>query len=121
MSCCPDSTGSGESVFVSWRSAAGSTVVCAPAELLDGFRSPASEATLAWFVTVPWLFGRTLIWTLAVPPLATVPSAHVTVPADSEQLPWEALAESKVELDGSMSVTVTPVAPCGPALETPRV
>ena len=31
--------------------------------------------------------GVTLIWTLALAPLAIVPTGHVTVPADWEQLP----------------------------------
>ena len=66
---------------MSSRSAAGSTVVVALAELFDWFRSPASEVTLAWFVTLPSPCGRTLMSTLALPPLATVPSVQVTVPA----------------------------------------
>jgi hypothetical protein len=71
--------------------------------------------TLAWLVTVPWLCGRTWIWTLALPPFVTVPSAHVTVPLASEQLPCEGVAESNVTPPGRSSVTVTPGASCGPA------
>jgi len=38
---------------------------------------------------------------------------YVTVPADSLQVPCEAVAESKVTPLGSVSVSVTPVAPEG--------
>ena len=65
--------------------------------------------------------GRTLIWTVALAPLAIVPSEHVTVPLDCEQVPWEGVAESKVMLAGSVSVTVIPVARAGPALPTVSV
>ncbi len=107
--------------MVSSRSAAGSTVVCALAVSFDELRSPASELTLAWLVMLPSLCGRTLIATLALPPLATVPSAQVTVPDACEQLPCEGVAESKVTPAGRVSVTVTPGAPWGPAFETPSV
>src|SRR5688572_3848062 len=76
---------------------------------------------LASFVTLPSMWGRTLTSTLALPPLATVPSEQVTVPADSEQLPCEDVAESKSALLGRLSTTVTPAALCGPALETASV
>ena len=51
---------------------------------------------MAWFVIDPVDCGVTLIWTLALAPLAIVPSGHVTVPADWEQLPCEGVAELKV-------------------------
>jgi hypothetical protein len=43
------------------------------------------------------------------------------MPPDSEQLPCEGVAESKSALSGRSSMTVTPAALCGPALETPIV
>ena len=42
----------------------------------------------------------------------------MTVPADCEQLPWVGVAESNVTPLGSVSVSVTPVAPEGPELLT---
>ena len=89
MSCWPEDTGSGESDFVMDRSATGSTVVIALAELLAGLGSLTAEETLAWFVIDPVDGGVTLIWTLALAPLAIVPSAHVTVPDVFEQLPCD--------------------------------
>ncbi len=121
VSCWPVWIGSGESVFVSSRSAAGSTVVDALAELFDVLRSPASEVMLAWFVTLPSLCGRILMSMLALPPLVTVPSAQVTVPLACEQVPCDGVAESKVVPAGRVSVTVVPVAVWGPAFETPKV
>ena len=72
--------------------------------------------TLAWLVIDPPEDGTTLMVTLAVPPVATVPSAHVTVPEASEQLPWDGVAEVNVTPPGNVSVTVTPAALEGPAL-----
>ena len=53
MSSSPSSTGSGESVFVSDRSAAASTVVSALAELFEETGSLTPDATPAWLVIVP--------------------------------------------------------------------
>ena len=92
------------------------TVVCAAAELFALLGSASSDDTLAWFDSVPGADGRTRIWMVAVPSSASVPSAQVTVPADCEQLPWEGVADSNVTPLGSVSVTVAPVASCGPAL-----
>ena len=83
--------------MVSDRSAAGSTVVVALAELLAGAGSAVVADTLAWLVIVPSGCGRDrdrdgrARW-----PLASVPSVQVTVPLDWEQLPCEGVAESNV-------------------------
>jgi hypothetical protein len=94
------------------------TVVVALAELFVRTGSRASDVTLAWLVMGPCACGRTLIDAVALPPLLIVPSAQVTVPDDSVQVPCEAVAESNVTPLGSVSVSVTPVAPEGPALLT---
>ena len=78
----------------------------------------ASDVTLAVFVIEPSAWGLILIEAVALPPLLIVPREHVTVPDDSVQVPCEAVAESNVTPLGSVSVTVTPVAPEGPALVT---
>ena len=80
--------------------------------------SVAAELTLAVFVIEPWAWGVTLIETLALPPIAIVPSGHVTVPDAWEQVPWDGVAETKVTPAGRVSVTVVLVAPEGPALLT---
>ena len=121
MSGWPAAIGSGESVFVSERSAAGSTVVPALAELSALLGSATSEVTLASFVIEPSLCGRTLMSTVAPWPLVIVPSGHVTVPLDSEQVPCEGVAESKVTPAGRVSETCTPVALEGPWLLTVSV
>ncbi len=107
MSGWPTSAGSGESVFVTARSATGLTVVVALAELLARLVSIAVEATLAVFVIEPWFCGVTLIETVALAPLSIVPREHVTVPDACEQLPWDGVAESNVTPAGSVSVSVT--------------
>ncbi len=121
MSWWPESTGSGESVLVSERSATGSTVVVALAELLTSTGSAVVADTVAWLVIELPEDGVTLIVTPALPPLLTVPSGHVTVPAACEQLPCVGVADVKVTPPGSVSVTVTPAAEDGPALLTPIV
>ena len=98
------------------RSAAGSTVVVGAGGVVAGTGSAVVAETVAWLVIVPGAERRTLISTVALAPLASVPSAQVTVPLDSEQVPCEGVAESNVTPAGSVSVTVTPV-----ALEGPRV
>ena len=50
-----------------------------------------------------------------------MPSAQVTVPEDSEQVPCEGLAESNIVPPGRLSVTCTAVALDGPALWAVRV
>ena len=89
--------------------------------MLAPFRSPVSDVTFAWFVIVPMLCGVTLTVTLALAVLASVPREHVTVPLACEQLPCDGVAELKVTPAGSVSVSVMPVAPEGPAFATPIV
>src|SRR5207245_1893800 len=74
--------GSGASVLVSGRSAAGFTVVSALAVLSEGSGSGMSELTLAWLVTEPVFCGRTLMSTVPSWPEPSVPSAQLTVPLD---------------------------------------
>ena len=79
------------------------------------------DATLAVLVIEPVFWGRTLIVASAPPPLAIVPSGHVTVPLVCEHVPCEGIAESKVTPAGRVSVSCTPVAARGPALPTVRM
>ena len=67
--------------------AAGFTVVWALALLLELVGSAVLELTLALFVIVPVLCGRTVIVAVAVAALASVPMLHVTVPDAWVQLP----------------------------------
>jgi hypothetical protein len=78
------------------------------------------ELTDAVFDTSPALVGVTSIVTDTSPPLAIVPSAHVTVPLP-EQEPCEALDATNVNPAGNVSVTVVPIAESGPALWTASV
>ena len=90
-------------------------MVVALAELLAKLMSVAAELTLAVLVIDPWFWGTTLIETLAFPPFAIVPSGQVTVPEDSEHVPWEGVAETKVTPAGSVSVSCVDGALEGPA------
>ncbi len=121
VSCWPERIGSGESEFVSTRSATGSTVVVALAALFTRTGSAVAADTLAWFVIELPDVGVTVMVTLAFPPLATEPRLQVTVPLACEQLPWVGVAELNVTPPGRVSVTVTPVAPEGPAFAMPKV
>ena len=103
------------------RSAAGLTVVDALAVLLPEVGSLTLDATVAVLVIVPVDCGRPLIWIVALAPLPTVPSWHVTVPLVCEQVPCDGVAESKIIPAGSVSVTTVPVAARGPALPTVRL
>ena len=69
---------------------------------------------------VPAVCGLTLISTSTIAPLASVPSAQVTVPLDSEQVPCDGVADSKVTPAGRSSVKLTPVALDGPEFSTDR-
>ena len=103
------------------RSAAGLTVVSALAELLAVLGSGVSEDALAWFVSWPGDCGLTFTSTVAFWPSVTVPSAHVTTPSDSRQVPCEGVAESKVTFAGRVSLTWTPLASDGPEFWTVSV
>src|SRR5215510_190883 len=65
---------------------------------------------------VPDAVGATTIVTVAVALFASVPRAHVTMPALFEQVPVLAIAETKFNPAGNVSVTVTLVAEAGPSL-----
>ena len=107
--------------MVSDRLADGFTVVAALAVLFAEFGSLTLDEALAELVIDPVDCGVTVIWTLALAPLASVPSGHVTVPADCEQLPCEGVAELNVTPAGSVSLMDTEVALDGPAFWTPTV
>jgi hypothetical protein len=75
-------TGSGESVLVTERSAEAVTVVLAVVLLLPAFGSFSVAVTLALLVSVPPEVGTvTVMVTVALDPLAIVPKLQVTVPA----------------------------------------
>ena len=76
--------------------------------------------TVAVLVIVPAELGRTTMVTVAEAPLARSPRAQVTVVVP-EQLPWLAVDDRALRPDGSVSVTVTPVAGFGPLLVTVSV
>ena len=76
--------------------------------------------TVAELLSVPAVVGMTLMVTVAVPLLASVPRAQVTLLVPL-QLPCEAVAETKVTFAGSASEVVTPVAASGPLLVATRV
>jgi hypothetical protein len=105
VSSAPAGTGSGESVVVIERSAAGFTVVAALALLLPVLGSLTFEATVAVFVIEPVACGRTTICTVAFAPFATVPSEHETVTPVCEHVPCDGVADSNVTLLGSVSVS----------------
>jgi hypothetical protein len=97
------------------------TVVLSLSLLFAVLGSVSLALTVAVFVIVPPAFGTTWIVIVADPPLESEPSVQETVPAENEQLPWLAVAETKVTPLGRVSVTVTFVAVDGPALVTVRV
>src|SRR5438874_2235734 len=96
------------------------TVVEAVAELLAEFGSGSVAPTVAVLDRVPGWTGVTLMVTVADPPLATDPSAQLTLVVP-EHDPWLAVAEVKITGLGRGSVTTTLVAPEPPALATVRV
>src|SRR5439155_1362529 len=94
------------------------TVVNTLAELLVGSGSGLAEDTVAVSVMTPGWIGVTTTVTEALPPLATVPREHVTRPASSEQDPWLGVAETKMAVEGRVSVTTTSLPASGPLLVT---
>src|SRR5438477_343643 len=120
----PTITVSGEPLFESWTSAAGFTVVSAPARSLDESGSGVVVATVAVLVTLgiaarPALATIVTVTSLAAP-AATVPRLQVTV-AVPEQLPAVVEADTYVRPAGRVSETLTPAAALGPLLWTVRV
>jgi hypothetical protein len=91
------------------------------AALFHSIGSASLPLTLTLLVIDPVVPGVTTIVTLAVPPLGKFPTSQATAPADGMQLPWLGVAETKVTLDGNVSVTVTRVAAEGPLLVTVTV
>src|SRR3989442_1667601 len=87
----------------------------ADAVLLAGFGAGSLPLTVAVLVMVPAVAGAGgLMGIVALAPEARLPTEQVTVPDALVQVPWLALAETKVTPAGSGSVTVTPVAGDGP-------
>jgi hypothetical protein len=101
-------------------------VVVAVALLLAGFGSVWSPLTLAVLVSVPGFVALTTMVMVALAPLERLPRLQVTVPSFGEffvavervQVPWVEDTELKCTVAGKASVTVTPVASCGPLLVT---
>lgn len=96
------------------------TVVEALAVLLAGLGSGSRALAFAVFVIVPAALGRTMIFTVESFPAARLPRLHVTV-AVPEQLPWLGATETRETVAGSLSVSVTPVAPERPMFLTVTV
>jgi hypothetical protein len=91
------------------RLSPGRTVVSCDALLSAVFESGSFAVTDAVSVILPARDGRTTISTVADAPFARSPRAHVTVVVPV-QLPWLAVVDLALSPDGSVSVTVTPVA-----------
>jgi hypothetical protein len=72
-------------------------------------------------VAVPGAPASVRMVTVAVAPLATVPSSQETVPFACEQVPWLEVCCSHMTSEGSGSVTSTLVALAGPLLVTVSV
>lgn len=90
------------------------------AVLFAVFGSNELVVTDAVFVTVlPTApVGRTMIWNVAVWPLARLPASKVTTPPTGVTPP---VAETNVVFAGSVSAIDTPAAALGPAFETTSV
>ena len=108
-------TGSGESVFVSERSAPLTTVVLAVAVLFAGFGSAVTAVTVAEFVRVPAEAETvTAMSIVALAPPGKIPSAQLIVVLP-EHDPVLGVADTSVTAAGNVSVTVTPLVVDGPA------
>src|SRR5258708_22282676 len=79
-------------------------------KLLRRLGSTWSANTVPVFEMTPGVPASVRMVTVAVPPLAMVPSKQVTVPPASEQVPAVVVADSKVTAEGQGSTTVTVVA-----------
>src|SRR5206468_4257978 len=91
----------------------GMTVVVTDAVLLAWLLSGSFPVTEAVFVMVPGEVGVTTTVMVWVAPAARLPISSVSTPAAGVSVAPLVLsvAETKVALAGSVSVTVTPVAP----------
>ena len=94
------------------------TVVLVVAVLLAELVSVSLQVTVAVLVIVPAAVGATAIVTVALDPFERVPILQVTVLPVLVQLPCVDVAETYVTLEGSVSISVTPVAVSGPLLVT---
>src|SRR5215470_14934172 len=121
----PAATGSGESLFVTARSACVITPVVAVAVLLAVFGSFVALAAVAVLVMVAplatLLLSLTTMVKVAVSALATVALEKTTLPVPPTGgvvavQPAGAVAETKVVLAGTASVTVALLAEPGPLL-----
>ena len=123
----PATTGSGESVLVTERSAWVLTMEAAIAVLFPAFGSVVEPAAVAEFVTVAPLGAPALTLTTtvktAVSPAATVALEKTTLPVAPtggdekvQPTPVVTVAETKVVLAGTASVTVTLWESLGPLL-----
>ena len=113
-------TGFGEPDLETRRFAEGGTTVVTTVELLSlGSGSVSAEVTDAVLVSIAGAPGA--VTTMSTPRdvvLGIEPMLHVTVPDTCVQVPCVGVAETKVTPAGSVSVSVTPVAVDGPALNT---
>src|SRR6266481_6748292 len=96
------------------------TVIVTLELLLPTWGSGWSPLTVAVLVTLPVAVGITLIVTVAILPLFSVPRAQVTVPPVCVQVPLVVETLRKVTPAGRWSTTVTPVAVLGPRFLTVR-
>src|SRR5438876_174604 len=103
------------------RSATGVMIVVALDELFASDGSAVALLIVTVFATEgdAAAVGITLIVTVAVAPLVSVPRTAVTLPPDCDTgNPCVAVAETNVTPVGSTSLKVTPVASLGPWLVT---
>jgi hypothetical protein len=89
--------------------------------LLDVIRSASLPDTVAVLEIGPPTFVVATMVMVAVAFFARLPTLQVTVPLDSLQVPTVEDADTKVTLEGSWSMTVTPVAGEGPRFFATRV
>jgi hypothetical protein len=100
------------------------TAVVVVAVLFAGFGSATALATVTVFVIVvppAAAVGVTTMVAVALAPAANVPIVQVTVPPACVQVPAVDIADTKITLAGSVSVSVVPVAGFGPLLVTVTV
>lgn len=111
----PTAPGFGEADTAIARSAEGTTVTLAVAELFEGKGSVSFAETLAVLVKLPVAMALATIESVAAAPFAKLPKLQLTAVV---QVPWLGVAETIVKPTGSASVKVTPVAGDGPPFVT---
>ena len=94
------------------------TVVVSLAMLLVASRSEVVLVTVTLFMTSPSTVGTTRMVTAGLAPAAMDPRLHVTAPGDLVHVPCVDVAETKVTLPGSVSVSTTSVEVSGPLFVT---